>query len=731
MTDCKTNGTAISAPADGNAATVTALNRGYFLLLALIALVYAFLSNFRKVSDPDLFWQLATGRWVAQHHHVFSTDIFSYTATGQPWIYPVGSGLLFYLAFLIGRYSLISLMGAVSCAATTALLLRRGSAATAAVAIIAVPLIVMRSTPRAEMFTLVIFVAYLSILWEYFQSGRAPLWLLPVMMLAWVNLHPGFVAGLAALAVFAGFEGLRALSLPQGRLEALQRFRKLMMWLAVTALATLVNPWGWNIYQVLVRQSRATRLHSAWIAEWGSLPLNWTAAATAFSIRNVNATFYLLLCIAVIAALVAIFQREFAAAILLVVAAYAGTRHIRMEGVAACVVVVVGGWVLAKSYVGIASHKVRATVAVSVVVLLGALAGVRTVEFVRHRNYSLLTFGRGLSSWLPEGGVQFIEREKPPGQIFNTYDEGGYMLWRLGQTYPDYFDGRAIPFGPERFERAAQLSEISPDSSVWQQEADRYDINTILLPLSRFEGVLNSLRTFCNSKAWRPVYLDETSAVFVRVRPETQDLIQRSQVDCAMARLPQSPSASTFQQWADAAGVLAALGRNREALGAVENARAIFPDNPFIPWLRGNVFELMDRHHDAEREYRAALKLEPGESAFWFALATCYKHQGRISETIDAQRQAIDLSYNAQPHELVKLAQLYLDTKQPKQALQTFDEAVRTAPADIVEKKGMGSFRYQIALGRAAAWQQLGDPHRAASFDDEAARDLYPAQKDQ
>jgi hypothetical protein len=58
------------------------LERRLFLALGAIALVYAFLAGLRTVSDPDLGWQLATGRWVAQHHHVFSTDVFSYTACG-------------------------------------------------------------------------------------------------------------------------------------------------------------------------------------------------------------------------------------------------------------------------------------------------------------------------------------------------------------------------------------------------------------------------------------------------------------------------------------------------------------------------------------------------------------------------------------------------------------------------------------------------------------------------
>ena len=169
--------------------------RRLFLVLATIALVYALLAGLRTVSEPDLGWQLATGRWVAQHHRIFSTDVFSYTAHGEPWIYPVGSGLVFYAAYLLGGYALISWIGAAACVGAVALLLRRGSAVSAGIAIIAVPIIAARTAPRAEMFTVLLFAAYLSILWQNYQTGRARLWLLPLLMMAWVNLHLGFVAG--------------------------------------------------------------------------------------------------------------------------------------------------------------------------------------------------------------------------------------------------------------------------------------------------------------------------------------------------------------------------------------------------------------------------------------------------------------------------------------------------------------------------------------------------------
>src|SRR5947209_1637027 len=81
-----------------------------FWWLVALALVYAFLAGFHTLQDFDLGWQVATGRWVVQHHSVFSADVFSYTSSAQPWIYPVLSGVFFYSFFLAGGYALLCWM---------------------------------------------------------------------------------------------------------------------------------------------------------------------------------------------------------------------------------------------------------------------------------------------------------------------------------------------------------------------------------------------------------------------------------------------------------------------------------------------------------------------------------------------------------------------------------------------------------------------------------------------
>src|SRR5260370_27279778 len=137
-------------------------------------------------------------------------------------------------------------MGAAASAGTAALLLRRDNIASLMLAIIAVPLIANRTQPRAEMFTTVLFAAFLRLMWRHYRTQnteRSRLWLLPILMAAWVNLHLGFVAGLALCGAYLLLD-LLELPFPENRTAALTRLRPAWPWLVLTGAATFVNPWG-------------------------------------------------------------------------------------------------------------------------------------------------------------------------------------------------------------------------------------------------------------------------------------------------------------------------------------------------------------------------------------------------------------------------------------------------------------------------------------------------------
>jgi hypothetical protein len=219
----------------------------WFWVSALLALTYACFAGLRTVADMDLGWQMATGRWIVEHHRVPYTDVLSYTATGREWIYPVLSQVLEYCVYRLGGYALLSWLGALACAGTVAILLRRGNFSTTLLAVIAVPIIAARTSPRAEMFSQVLFAAFVSILWHYHRSGRGPLWPLPLLMALWVNLHLGFLAGLGMCAAYLFLEAADLLVVER-RPNALRRLRMATPWLLGTLAATLLNPWGPRIY---------------------------------------------------------------------------------------------------------------------------------------------------------------------------------------------------------------------------------------------------------------------------------------------------------------------------------------------------------------------------------------------------------------------------------------------------------------------------------------------------
>src|SRR5258708_4431055 len=238
-------------------------------------------------------------------------------------------------------------MGAAASGGRVALLMRRDNIASLILAIIAAPLIANRTQPRAEMFTTVLFAAFLSLLWRHYRTHgeRSALWLLPVLMVAWVNLHLGFVAGLALCGAYVLLE-LLELPFPETRAAAVARLRRAWPWLGLTGVATLANPWGAHIFTALLRQARAQSLHTSWVVEWESVRPSWGSLRQALDLSDPQSSFWWLLAIAIVCAAIALWRKRFGAAVLLLAASYLAIQHVRLQALFACIAVVVGGAIL-------------------------------------------------------------------------------------------------------------------------------------------------------------------------------------------------------------------------------------------------------------------------------------------------------------------------------------------------------------------------------------------------
>ena len=712
--------------------------------LIVLALSYAFLAGLHTVSDLDLGWQLATGRYLVLHHQIPRVELFSYTAHGNEWIYPPFSGTFFYLLYLAGGYSALSWLGAFACAATVAFLAASGGRLVTALGIVAVPAIAFRTVPRAELFTTVLFAAVLGMVWRNYRGEAVRLWLLPVIFLAWANLHLGFISGLGLIGAGVFF-ALCDLPFASRRRAALANMKRLLPWAGVSFAATFVNPWGWRLYEAIYRQNKVMKIHSALIGEWGAVHFNSLAWRQALDPRDPASADWWLLAAAALAILAALWKKQIGPAIVLAAGMYFAVEHIRLQTLFAILAVMIGGTLLGdfaaeiairrkaapneageKSSAASASYGSPRPAWVLPAIFL-ILVVVRIADLVTDRYYldsgQITLFGTGPSWWYPERAAAFLKREGLPGNVFQDYGLGGYLAWRIGPEYPDFVDGRYIPFGNELFAEQRLLASLGPDTLEWQRAANRWRINTAIFSVARYAGLGSfALQDFCASKSWSLVYLDDVSIVFVRGRPENAGLISRLGQRCETAPIApaEAPSGDSYRARAErftslmnTASIYFVLERDADAASTMAQAEQIFPDNPNLHLVKAQMLAATNRPEDAEREYLRVVKDYPSDAA-WFALARLYSSEHRYLDAVRCVKEAAPLS--PVPNERLRsLGLLYLYMNQPQMALAAFDEAERASPYRG-DSSDLGSgFDAMIAAGRARAYKQMNEMDQAVA----------------
>lgn len=720
-----------------------------------LALAYALVAGLRTVSDFDVGWLLATGRYVVTHHQIPRTDVLSYTASNQPWIYPPFGGTLLYLVYAAGGFAALSWAGAFACAATVAVAVGRPRLLTCGLAILAVPSLAYRTAPRADLFTTFFFAAYLALLWKYWREGKGPLWLVPLIMLAWVNTHAGFPVGFALLGLYVGQELLDC-CFPLRRLEAVGRLKRAAPWIVLSILVVPINPWGVRVYEVLTTQNRIMKLLFGLGGEWAAVRLTPAAIAGGLQLRDPNSSYWWLLGFGCVAAAVAVYRRQPGNALLLAGAAYMSVEHVRFQAMFGIVVMVVAADVFSRPLVP-SKTKMQTLSLAAAAVLIAALGVLHIADTISNRSYlangELSTFGGGLSWWYPARAAQFIEQNAIPQQLFGSYNSSGFLSLRLGPKYLDFADGRGIPFYPDVLFEQSKLQQSPLDSPVWAQDADAYGINSVVLPLARAGGLeLVPLQQDCASRDWRPIYLDDVSIVFVRNRPENQRLIQRFAIDCANYRLvppfassslssapltsasfasaslassraPASWSADErarqYNFYANAASIYYVLGRDSEALDAAEHASQMFASDPGLPLVTGQVLEAHGKLAEAEAQYRSSLRIRPTDTG-WILLSRLLLGEKRYQDAAVALQNAADLSYYPADRYL-QLGNVELTMNQPEKALEAFDRAERFEEKSATLPRH-DSFSAQVAEGRGRAWMELHDAKRAAGFLERSAQ---------
>jgi hypothetical protein len=449
------------------------------------------------VTDPDLGWHLRTGEWILSHRMVPVTDPFSQFGATRPWIaYSWLFDLLLVVltrTFGLAGVLIYTAIFTVAILMTLHLLLARaGAGAVRALLLLGAATIAMAPvlTPRSWLVTILCFLIAWNLIDGAERTGRRQrlIWLLPLFVV-WANVHVQFVYGLMLVGLYA-VEPLVTRwreGRPEGRpLHVPARW----FLLAGCVLATLVTPFGYRLYGTVIDLARSTGAFQYIIelqamtfrspAHWVTLALT-LGAAFAIGRRPGVSTLQLLL---------------FAVAIVL---GYRSARDAWLVVFAAASIVAMPSPASARERL----FPLRPRFVAGVLVAAAAASALIWIRL----GISEATLEAQLAATYPAEAVAFVEQRQYPGPLYNHFNWGGYLIWRLPRL-PVSMDGRSNIYGDDRINHAAAIWDGTGD---WSHDPELAASRLVIADVHR---PLTTL--LARDDRFRIVYEDAIAAVFVR-----------------------------------------------------------------------------------------------------------------------------------------------------------------------------------------------------------------------
>jgi hypothetical protein len=480
------------------------------LLLALSgALLVGWFSP--EISDPDFWWHLKTGQYIFQNHALPVPDPFAYTtAMGSPayageprtryfnltheWLAQV---LLYavYRGFGFGGVVLFrAALLALACGIMGWVAYRRSGSVYRglAAAFASAGVVSAFAADRPFVITFLFLAVTIAILDFAGREARPVLWLLPPLLLIWANCHGGYFLGWVVLGAYSG-EAL----LLRWRKRPVPGDRVLWAFCVISVAFSGLNPNGFRIPQIL-GYYRGSYLTSRllewaptqwWPPRWYSLLLFGAVAVLLWARRRVRVVDWLL----------------FAAFTL---AAFTAYRNIVLVGLFAPMLIV--------SYLPAWRRGTPMVLHLAAIgaVAAGMVAGISGGSFFQFR----------VNPWKwPSGAADFLLAHHITQPMFNSYEYGGYLMWRLWPQQRVFIDGRAL--NESVFLDYARILYNHDESGGKSapELLDQYGVQAILM--NGFEFATGNVYLLAPALAdpqqteWKLVYSDSQAMVFLRHPP--------------------------------------------------------------------------------------------------------------------------------------------------------------------------------------------------------------------
>lgn len=476
----------------------------------------------RLLGDADTGYHIRAGEFIIENRKIPDADIFSFLSpalswTLHEWSAEVIMALVHRLGHITGIVILFSFLIALSGYLVFTLLLK--PRANLIISSIAALLVTFSSASnwlaRPHIFSFVLFIIWYHLLNNYQYRDRNHLYILPVIMAAWVNLHGGFILGLILLGIFfVGNFAQYCFAASSDRGPWLEKTRWLGTILFLSALAALLNPYGYDslLFPFRVVQDKflmdtiveylSPNFHSNLVVPFELLLL---ATITVFAVSTSKVD-VIELTLIVLFAHMALFS----------------SRHIPLFAF-------IAGPILAK-HSQWAFERVDRPFIARLKQRLDNLSVVdqSTVRFL----WPAVAFIIGLTlaftgaikhdfdgNWVPAKAVAFIQKESISGNMFNNDEFGDYVIYAAWPKYRVFIDGRTDMYGAARVK---EYLTITRAQEGWESLMDKYQMTWVF---HEANSILS--RILLERTDWKLVYSDKVANIFVKSLPQYQSLIAK------------------------------------------------------------------------------------------------------------------------------------------------------------------------------------------------------------
>lgn len=588
------------------------------LVSGLFSLV--FLLSFRRMSDYDLWGHLKAGEYFFKTGSILTTHYFNcswpeFPYLNHEWLFQA----IVYGFYNIGGEALIVGLQVFLVVVSFAVLYR-----TARIYSDNIPLIVFvlaigvlasshRFALRPQHFSYVFLLINLFCLHQYTEGRIRYIYLLPPVMLLWVNIHAESLWGIAVPGVFLVVEVSRVYIKMED--AGKKNLKKLILVYALIIAASLINPFSYKtvIWPLLVMSEQFAGVEELlpsttlrYLPFW--IYFGLFILSIPFSLKNTKIHFVII-------------------AALFSVSAWIANRSIPHFVFASAPVIVsaLGGS-------GIAFLKRKGGIVYFLRLLLLSFIAVVVFSIVTDRQY----FRKFDNVPYPEGAVSFIKNQNIEGNMLNTHGWGGYLIWELHPQVKIYIDNRF--FHKIFFEEYFAILSGNPG---WLNILDKYGINIVLLNFS-FSDDMNIRDRLFNSSEWRLVYWDDYSLLYLKDENRFEDINDKYSMHIVNPDIGRFNVSQTD---------MAKLSKGYEEVKEnIENAESSW----MAKFMLGNIQYSLNDKEASVKSYEEALRLSVGPApALDFNLAKAYMSLGKLTEAEKSLKRLVEILPDKQAYEML------------------------------------------------------------------------------